>query len=187
MSYPLRFCVIYKNPENIQVLLRRCSDGEAKAQLELFQRYGPLMKAVCRRYLYESSEISPVLNQAFLVIFEKIGTYRFEGSFEGWMRKLVVRQCLNANQKKKPIWQSLEEADELVAEDVDLEGADLENIQVAIAQLPEGFRIIFNLYEIEGFKHHEIAKELNISLSTSRSQLARAKKILRDKLKDLVA
>ena len=91
-------------PQNIKKLLLRCQDKNSRAQLELYKIYGPTMKAVCKRYLYDKEETSAVLNKSFMVIFEKIEQYRLEGSFEGWMRKITVRQCLNQNQKKRPIY-----------------------------------------------------------------------------------
>lgn len=155
--------------------------------MELFKLYGPTMKAVCRRYLYQQNEVSAVLNGAFLKVFDKIETYRFEGSLEGWIRIIVVRECLNENQKKKPIWQTLDENEPLFTEPPEIEVENISAIKKAIAALPEGFRIIFNLYEIEEYSHAEIGQELGISESTSRSQLARAKKLLREKLKHLAA
>jgi RNA polymerase sigma-70 factor (ECF subfamily) len=174
-------------PQNIEKLLLRCKKKKRGAQMELYKIYGPTMKAVCKRYLFDQNEVSSVLNQSFLVIFEKIDQYRFEGSFEGWMRKITVRQCLNQNQKKKPLWQELDEKHLALAEEEPLPIEDFDTIKKAIASLPFGFRTIFNLNEIEGYSHKEIAETLNISESTSRSQLARAKKILRQKLKHLAA
>lgn len=153
----------------------------------MYKIYGPTMKVVCKRYLYDQQEVAPVLNQAFKVIFEKIDQYRFEGSFEGWMRKITIRQCLNQNQKKKPLWQELQDDHVAWADEQPLPDSDLETIKKAIASLPLGFRTIFNLHEIEGYRHAEISETLNISASTSRSQLARAKKMLREKLKHLAA
>lgn len=173
-------------PNKLKKLLNKSKKKDQRAQMELFKMYGPKMKAVCRRYLYESNEVSAVLNQAFLKVFEKLETFQFEGSFEGWIRKIVVRECLNENQKKKPFWQSIDEMGEQLYENP-IEETDIELIKKAISQLPDGYRTIFNLYEIEGFKHEEIAKELEISVSASRSQLARAKKTLREKLKHLAA
>lgn len=168
-------------------LLERCLRGERRAQRELYETMGPLMLAVCRRYLYEKQLADAVLNQAFLKVFQKLETYRGEGSFEGWIRRIMVRECLNENQKKRLAEFSLEEQENIFLKQVSAveEAHDVRQIMRVVEALPDKYRVVFNLYEIEGYDHKEIAAQLGINISSSRSLLTRAKQLLREKLKDI--
>lgn len=144
------------------------------------------MKIVCKRYLFDKEEVSAVLNAGFMKVFEKMESYSFQGSFEGWVRRIVINECLNENKKKHLVFEELNDLNEdLLSVEAIEEGDEIKAVLKAIAELPEGYRLVFNLYEVEGYSHKEIADELGIAISASRSQLARVKKILRKRLKNI--
>lgn len=171
----------------LEKLLQMCLEKDRKAQKQLFEKFGPTMKMVCRRYLFDAALVDEVLNQGFMKVFTKLSSYKREGSFEGWVRKIMVRECLNSNRKKKQ-YLAISEQDENEffknTAEVDA-NADVDHLLKVIESLPALYRTIFNLIEIEGYSHDEVAKELKISKSTSRSQLSRAKQLLRKKLNNI--
>lgn len=166
-------------------LLNRCLKNDRKAQQKLYERFGPVMKAVCQRYLYERSLAEEVMNRGFLKVFTKLKDYRHEGSLEGWIRIIMVRESLNENQKFRPSFELDREGEYEYLKSYPTAESEhnTDYILKLIEALPLGYKTIFNMNEIEGYSHAEIAKELGISESASRSQLARAKKLLREKLK----
>ena len=136
---------------------------------------------VCRRYACDQAEAEDMLQEAFIKVFASLGQYRFEGPFEGWIRRITVHTALRILQKKR-IWFTdiAKEAETLPSADIDVLAAlstgELLNL---IAALPDGYRAVFNLYVIEGYDHNEIAGLLEISPATSRSQLLKARRTLR--------
>lgn len=169
-----------KNTINEHELIQQCLQSNQSAQKALYERYAPAMKAVCRRYLYDKQEIEPVMNQGFLQVFLNLKKFKGEGSFEGWIRRIVINTCLMENRKKKTPETELTED---FLSDGNQESP--EYILKAIESLPKGYREVFNLFEIDGYNHNEISKMLGISTSASRSQLARAKEVLRKKLQGI--
>lgn len=167
-------------------LIKQCLKQDRKAQRALYERFGPRMKSVCLRYCYNRSLAEEVLNKGFFKVFKSLETYTGKGNFEGWIRQIMVRTCLDENKKA-----SLPKADESVEfyAPTELSGVnqthDAQYILNLIEALPYGYKMVFNLYEIEGFSHKEIGKQLEISESASRSQLTRAKKTLQEQLKEL--
>lgn len=176
-----------KKKLNEDELVQQCLKSNRKAQKELYERYAPLMKMVCLRYLYEKQLSEEVLNRGFFKVFTKIETYSGKGSLEGWIRKIMVNECLNENQKRKVIYEPDETGEQHFLKQVPEVDSDHEvsHIMAVIAALPDGYRVIFNLCEIEGYNHKEIAEQLGITESSSRSQLSRAKQLLRQKLKGI--
>lgn len=168
-------------------LVQRCLRKDRRAQRELYERYGPLMKAVCLRYLFERAKAEEVMNRAFFKVFTRLESYKGNGSFEGWIRKIMVNESLNENKKKKVNFEISESQEEhFLKQAPEVQGEhDVQFIMQVISALPEGYRLVFNLIEIEGYNHGEVGVKLGISESSSRSQLTRAKKLLRQKLKDL--
>ncbi len=172
--------------KNEQALIKECLKNNRNAQRALYERFGPRMKAVCMRYCYNRSLAEEVMNKGFYKVFKNLASFRNTGSFEGWIRKIMVRECLDENKKNK-----LPLVDGAVEEyaPAKLPGAgqahDAQYLLNLINALPYGYRMVFNLYEVEGYSHREIAKQLGISESASRSQLTRAKKILQKQIKDL--
>ncbi len=167
-------------------LIEHCKQQDRKAQKALYERFGPRMKSVCLRYCYNRSLAEEVLNRGFLKVFKHLETYKGTGSFEGWMRQIMVRTCLDENRKNN-LLKVDEEVEVHMQETFSASNQkhDAEYILGLIDALPYGYRIVFNLYEIEGYSHKEIAVQLGITDSASRSQLTRAKKILQEQLKEL--
>lgn len=156
-------------------------------QQELFRRYAGKMLAVCARYTRHEMEAEDILQDAFVKVFDNIGKFEFKGSFEGWIRRIVINTALK-NYSKKSFKQEqigLENQPELPMEPDIYKHLDEEALLTLIAKLPEGYRLVFNLYAIEGYSHREIADMVGIQESTSRSQLVKARKMLQSMIIDL--
>ena len=165
-------------------LIDGCIRGDRQCQKALFERYAGVMLTVCRRYTRHHMEAEDILQDALVKVFRNIDRFKFEGSFEGWIRRIVVNTALKNYQKssfqKEQI--GLESYQEGVMEPEAFSKLQEEELLKIIATLPDGYRIVFNLYVIEGFSHKEIAEQLNIKESTSRSQLVKARRMLQDLL-----
>lgn len=166
-------------------LLDRLRRQDAAAQQWLYDRYSPLLFSVCRRYLRRREDAEEALVTGFFKIFTHIDTYSGGGSFEGWMRRIMVNQALMALRKTQPLVFPGDEFQPPDREDSFNIEADLSarDILELLDQLPPGYRTVFNLYVLEGMKHQEIADALGISINTSKSQLILAKEKLRNLLK----
>lgn len=171
-------------PENshqgreLDEILKGCKHNDRSAQEILYKRYYGLLMAVCLRYYKNKDDATAALNQAFLKIFGKIDQYRKEGSFEGWMLKLTINSILDELRKKRVEFIDLEESFS-ISEDAVLPKLYFDDLLKLLNLLPECTKIVFNLFAIEGFKHQEIAKQLNISAGTSKWHVSEAKKKLR--------
>ncbi len=166
------------------ILLKGVRKRDRKAQKALYDQYAPLFMAIAMRYLKDKYESEDAVAEAFLKIFSKISSFRGKGSFEGWMKRILINECLMMIRQKKKLYMTVS-LDEV---DVELDPEAISHLNAleildAIRELPDGYRTVFNLYEIEGLKHREIAEELDININTSKSQLIMAKKRLRDILK----
>ncbi|WP_299157121.1 sigma-70 family RNA polymerase sigma factor [uncultured Tenacibaculum sp.] len=160
--------------------IKKASKGDREAQQSLFEQYSPKMLGVCRQYVKDIHHAEDLMLQGFFKVFTNLNKFKNEGSFEGWIRRIIVNTCLTYLRKKNPI--QLTEED-FVFNDVateSLENTSVEDIQKLIDKLPEGYKLVFNLYAIEGYKHSEISKRLNISEGTSKSQLFKARKFLQE-------
>jgi RNA polymerase sigma-70 factor (ECF subfamily) len=169
-----------------QALITQCLKEDRKAQKALYERFGPRMKSVCLRYCYNRSLAEEVMNKGFFKVFKSLNTYSGKGSFEGWIRQIMVRTCLDEN-RKNTLLKVDEEVEVHVPDSLSASNQkhDADYLLRLIEALPYGYKMVFNLYEIEGYSHKEIAKQLEISESASRSQLTRAKKVLQEQLKEL--
>jgi len=149
-----------------------------EAQQALFDLYSPKMLGVCRRYVKDVHHAEELMLSGFLKVFTHLSKFKNEGSFEGWIRRIMVNTCISYLRKKNPIL--LTDEDFVFNDKATLsqESTEVEDIQKLIDGLPIGYKMVFNLYAIEGFKHAEIAKELGITESTSKSQLFKARKWL---------
>ncbi|QSE96025.1 RNA polymerase sigma factor [Fulvivirga lutea] len=167
-----------------ELLIQGCRKFERQAQHELYQKYAPKMHAICLRYVKDHSEAEDVTIQSFVKIFKKIDQFKGEGSFEGWIRRIVVNESLGFLRKNKSMY--LEVDIEAADKEPDYNSLDstleAEDLLKLVQQLPVGYRTVFNLYAIEGYSHQEIAEELGISENTSKSQLSRARALLQKKL-----
>lgn len=163
----------------MQHLIEPCKKGDRKAQRELYQRSAPVLFGVCRRYLTRQEEAEEALGNTYLKIFTKLDTYTGEGNFEGWLKKIAVRECLSYLRSHKNLF-DLDWEGDLTAPDPYLDEST--HLMHLIQALPLGYRTVFNLYAIEGYSHAEIAKNLGISEGTSKSQLSKARKLLQNQL-----
>lgn len=155
-----------------------------KAQEALYHLYAGVMFGICRRYVKDIQKAEDVLQEGWFKIFTKIDQFHNQGSFEGWMKRIMVNESLMHLRKENNFNISLETSHIDPAFDQDTVGdLEVKAIMKCLELLPTGYRTIFNLYEIEGYKHREIAEILGISINTSKSQLILAKKRLRDILK----
>jgi RNA polymerase sigma-70 factor (ECF subfamily) len=166
-------------------LARAVQRQDHKAQTRLYEKFSSKMLAVCIRYVGDKMEAEDVMIDGFMRVFDKIEQFTFQGSFEGWIRKIMVNEALMYVRNKKMIIVDLEYAVEEVNESsfsTDLEAADLMKL---IEELPIGYRTVFNLFAIEGYSHLEISEMLKISDGTSKSQLSRARAMLQAKVMKL--
>ena len=167
-----------------QELIRDCKQGKAKAQKAVFDKYSAMMMAVCCRYIKDKMEAEHVMIGGMVKVFDKVGQFQEEGSFEGWIRRIMVNESLMYLRKYKNM--SLESDIEEVREEPNFgelsDQLEAEDLMKIIEELPVGYRTVFNLYAIEGYKHDEIGDMLGISTGTSKSQLNRARKLLQQRL-----
>ncbi len=163
-------------------LIEGCIRGDRKMQKELYERFAPKMFGVCLRYASSNEEAEDILQEGFIKVFKKIGSYRNEGSFEGWIRRIFVNTAIE-HFRRKTHQQPITEKEESTVEGKYLSVLDAlaeKDIVQLIQQLSPGYRTVFNMYVIEGYSHKQIAEELGISEGTSKSQLSRAKQILQE-------
>ena len=166
-------------------LIEGCIRGDRKLQYELYERFSPKMYGVCLRYAANSEEAEDILQEGFIKVFKKIGSFRGDGSFEGWIRRIFVNTAIEHFRKKsylQPITEQEESSIEGKYVSV-LDSLAEKDIIKLIQQLSPGYRTVFNMYVIEGYTHKQIADILKISEGTSKSQLSRAKLILQDLVK----
>ncbi len=168
-------------------IVKKCMKGNSKAQFELYSLYSKAMFNICYRMLNSREEAEDLLQEAFTEAFLKIKTFRFESTIGAWIKRIVVNKCIN-HLKKKRIDLSL--TDDVQAVEPEEEYTDFEEremtvkkVHKAIEQLPDGYRVILNLYLFEGYDHIEIAEIMGITNSTSKSQYSRAKQKLKVILK----
>ncbi|MGZ3880163.1 MAG: RNA polymerase sigma factor [Flavisolibacter sp.] len=169
-------------------LLEGCRRGDRKMQQELYDRFSPKMYGVCLRYAGNTEEAEDILQEGFIKIFNKINSYRGDGSFEGWIRRIFVNTAIE-HFRKKTYLQPITETEENTVEGKYLSVLDSlaeKDIVRLIQQLSPGYRTVFNMYVVEGYTHKQIADMLGISEGTSKSQLSRAKLILQDLVKTFI-
>ncbi len=161
-----------------------CKRQNRDAQHALYEFFAGKMYTLCCRYIKDKMEAEDVLVMAFTKIFERIDQYKNEGSFEGWIRKVMVNESLSYLRKNKNMYleTDIEAADREPDYDRIESQMEAEDLMKLIASLPTGYRIVFNLYSVDGFSHQEIADQLGISENTSKSQLSRARALLQKKL-----
>lgn len=166
-------------PVSETILIEKCQQFDRRAQKVIYDRYAPTMLGVCRRYMKDLMEAEDVLSQGFYKAFTKIKQFTFKGSFEGWLRRIMVNESLMQLRKRNDFNLTLEASNlQIASRESAEELAHTNSILELLNKLPTGYRTIFNLYVIEGYKHKEIADKLNISINTSKSQLIKARKRL---------
>lgn len=170
-------------------LIHECKNNDSKAQRLLYEKYDSRFFAVCKRYFVNIHEAEDALVKGFLKIFQNIKSYSGEGNFEGWMHRIIVNECLMELRKKKAIFLNIDDHPKQISTEPEISMSDGSAMKL-LDMLPEGCKIVFILYVIEGFKHKEIADQLGISEGTSKSQLNLAKsklKVLLEKYPNLKA
>ncbi len=165
--------------------VQECLKGNSKAQKALFDKFAPKMLAVCLRYMKNVEQAEDALQDGFIKVFRNLKSYKNTGALEGWIRRIVVNSCLDALQKNKKLLLNVqvEEVEyKLEAEDFTAEKMMADDLMKLVQNMPEGYRVIFNMYAIEGYAHQEIASQLGISESTSKTQYLRARAYLQNRI-----
>ena len=169
---------IYRAQEND--LINGCRRGDSHAQQRVFDLYSARMYGICLRYVRSSMQAEDVLVMAFTKVFERISQFKGEGSFEGWIRRITVNEALTSLRRSRVMMveTDLEYADREPDYNALSDHLEAEDLLKIIEKLPPGYRVVFNLYAIDGYSHKEIAEQLGISENTSKSQLSRARTYL---------
>ncbi|MGB3150514.1 MAG: RNA polymerase sigma factor [Maribacter sp.] len=177
----MKIIPLYKNERQ---LIKRAVAGNRDAQQRLYTKHSPKMLGICRQYIRDVHFAEDVMVQGFLKMFKKLDTFKHKGSFEGWLRRIMIRESISYLRKQQFVVYDDEvyekNQNQEVLQSMDL---DTEHIQHLIDSLPQGYKMVFILYAIEGYRHAEIGEMLSITESTSKSQLFKARKMLQENLK----
>ncbi|UMB59858.1 RNA polymerase sigma factor [Lutibacter sp. A80] len=176
----MKIVQLFKNEEK---LIKKAIQNNREAQQRLYNLHAPKMLSVCRYYIKDVQNAEEAMLNGFLKVFTNLNKFEHNGSFEGWIRRIMIRESISFLRKKQHIEFATQE-DEFKETSINTVYSDMnvEEIQYLIDALPDGYRIVFVMYAIEGYKHHEIATLLNITEGTSKSQLYKARKILQKKI-----
>ncbi len=174
-------------------LIRGCSAGKRRYQNKLYTQYSHQMMAICLRYSKNRNDAEDILQEGFVKIFLKVKDYKFEGSFEGWMKRIFINTAITHYSKnlKYSVHTDIDNMEERLAGDApsyyetESHNGREKVLMKLIQELPEGYRLVFNLYVFEGYTHQEIGEVLDISDNTSKSQLSKARKYLRKRLEEM--
>lgn len=168
-------------------LIKRCRAGERKAQELLYKQLASKMMGVCMRYATDRMEAEDMLQNGFIRVFQKLNDYRGEGAFEGWVRRIMVHSSIEYYRKHHKMMQAvvMDEVDEPSVNPLAAAKLDAKDLMALIQQLAPGYRIVFNLYAIEGYSHREIGEIVGITEGASKSQLSRARTILKEQIAKL--
>jgi RNA polymerase sigma-70 factor (ECF subfamily) len=169
-------------------IIELSKDGNPRAQFQLYKLYSKAMFNICVRMLNSREEGEDLLQESFTDAFMKLNSFRYESSFGAWLKRIVINKCINHIQKKKVdlVYPEKQVEPDHAEESVDYRQIemDVRKIHSAMESLPDGYRVIFSLYALEGYDHSEISQILGISESTSKSQYLRAKQKIKDILKN---
>ena len=177
------------NEDDLNTIIKNCLEGERESQKKIFDLFAPKMMTVCLRYTRSHADAEDVLQDGFVNVYTKMNQFKFKGSFEGWIRRIMVNCALRFLEKRKDY---VPLNDDRVGLETNVEQASVEEdvddkarrILSLVRTLPEGYKKVFNMYVFEGFDHNEIAEVMNITSSTSRSQLTKARKYLRKEMEN---
>jgi len=170
--------------EDFKSIISDCIAGSQKAQAKLYHHFAPKMFGVCLRYAKDATEAEDNLQDGFIKVFANLNSFRQEGSFEGWIRRIMINVSLEKLRKQHvmypvedvTIYDSVNFSDDVIAK------ISADELVKLIQELPPRYRMVFNLYVIEGMSHQEIAQEMSITQGTSKSNLARAREIMKKKV-----
>ncbi len=169
-------------------LIGQAIENNRHAQQQLYSKFSPKMLSVCRQYIKDIQQAEDIMITAFMKVFTNLKNFEHKGSFEGWIRRIIVNECISFIRVQKKVL-FIEDNANLGRDEESFNNIEskfsVDDIQFFIDQLPDGYKMIFNLYAIEGFKHKEIAEMLKINEGTSKSQLSHARKILQEQIAKL--
>lgn len=166
-------------------MIQLAVESNRQAQQQIYTRFSPKMLSVCRQYIKDIHQAEDIMITAFMKVFTNLNNFQHKGSFEGWVRRIMVNECISFIRVEKKLKYS---EDETYFEESfnNIESQfSIDDIQFLIDSLPDGYKMVFNLYAIEGYKHHEIATMLGINEGTSKSQLSHARKMLQGQISKL--
>lgn len=170
--------------ENIESYIKKCVENDREAQLKIYQLFSPILYGLCLKYMRNEDDAKDVFQEAFVIAFQKMDQFKFEGSFEGWIKRIFINKLLETLKKKKKdvFFLDVFETEVIEEEELELVPIEQEKLLEYIQELPDQYRMVFNLFIFEKMKHKEISKLLEISEGTSKSNLNRAKSILKKKI-----
>jgi len=172
---------------SLEQLIHDCKKNDIKAQEQLYRLFSSKLFSICLKYSRNHAEAEDNLQDGFLIIFDKIHQFNFKGSFEGWIKRIMINNVLQQYRGvsfMEPISDNISDEAEV---EIDDENVSLEYLMKIIQELPDRYRLVFNLYVLDGFPHKEIAEMLKINIGTSKSNLARARIILKEKIEQYTA
>ena len=172
---------------SLDLLIRKCKKNDTNAQSEIYKLFSSKLFAVCLKYSRNHVDAEDNLQDAFVTIFEKMSQYSYKGSFEGWLKRIAVNTVLQ-KYRRKGVFNIVNEDDiEDIVVEVEDYDIDINFLLLSIQELPYRYRLVFNLYALDEYSHKEIAKMLDITTGTTKSNLARARMILKDKIENYYA
>ena len=168
---------------SLKKLIKQCADNDRKAQEEIYQLFSGKLFSICLKYSKNKQEAQDNFQDGFVTIFEKIGQFKFNGSFEGWMKRVMINTVLLKYRNKTVLNIVTEDIPDEVIVDIDDDEISLDFLLNLIQSLPDRYRMVFNLYVLDGHSHKEISKMLQIAEGTSKSNLSRARATLQERIK----
>lgn len=166
-------------------LIELAVENNRHAQHQIYSRFSPKMLSVCRQYIKDLQQAEDIMITAFMKVFTNLKNFEHKGSFEGWIRRIMINECISFIRVQKKV-KFIEDENYYEERYNNIESQfSVEDIQFLIDNLPDGYRMVFNLYCVEGFKHQEISAMLGINEGTSKSQLSHARKMLQDNISKL--
>lgn len=172
---------------SLEELVHKCKKGERKAQELLYRQYAGVLYGICLKYSRNKTEAEDNLHDSFMTIYEKIGQYKSKGSFEGWIKRITVNTVLQKYRREEYLSVVNENTPEIVTVESNYEDIGLQTLLKYIQELPNKYRATFNLYVLDGYTHKEISELLGTSVGTSKSNLARARMLLKEKIETKVS
>ncbi|MGB5497976.1 MAG: RNA polymerase sigma factor [Maribacter sp.] len=169
---------------SLKELIDKCKKGDRKAQEQLYRQYSNILFGICLKYSRNKSEAEDSLHDSFMTIFEKIGQYKSKGSFEGWIKRITINTVLQKYRKEEYLKVVSDNVKEEVQVETEYADIGLQTLLKYIQELPNKYRMTFNLYVLDGYTHKEISSMLGTSPGTSKSNLARARMILKEKIEN---
>ncbi len=169
----------------LEELINKCKQGDRRAQEQLYRQYSHILFGICLKYSHNKMEAEDNLHDSFMTIYDKIGQFGAKGSFEGWMKRITVNTILQKFRKEEHLNLISDNIENPIEVEVDDEQVDLDTLLNFIQELPNKYRATFNLYVLDGYSHKEIGELLGTSTGTSKSNLARARNILKEKIETI--